>query len=46
MVRIILAAASTLALAACAVGPEYHRPIAPQGAVGAFQTARYRWARR
>lgn len=39
MVRIILAAASTLALAACAVGPEYHRPIAPQGAVGAFQTA-------
>lgn len=39
MVRTILAAASTLALAACAVGPDYHRPVASQSAVGAFQTA-------
>ncbi|MDJ0278278.1 TolC family protein [Sphingomonas sp. 2R-10] len=38
MVRIVLAAASTLALAACAVGPDYHRPVAPHGAAGAFQT--------
>ena len=38
MVRIILAAASTLALAACAVGPDYHRPVTPQSAAGAFQT--------
>lgn len=38
MIRIILASASALALAACAVGPDYRRPATPQAAAGAFVT--------
>ncbi|MHA6724067.1 efflux transporter outer membrane subunit [Sphingomonas sp. RS2018] len=38
MIRIVLASASALALAACAVGPDYSRPATPQTAAGAFIT--------
>lgn len=38
MLRSILASASALALAACAVGPDYVRPIPPATAGGAFVT--------
>ncbi len=38
MVRIILASASALALAACTVGPDYHRPVTPPAAVRPFST--------
>ncbi|MES2337343.1 MAG: efflux transporter outer membrane subunit [Pseudomonadota bacterium] len=36
MLRIILATASALTLAACAVGPDYARPATPPTAAGAF----------
>ena len=38
MLRIILATASALALAACATGPDYVRPAPPPAASGAFVT--------
>jgi NodT family efflux transporter outer membrane factor (OMF) lipoprotein len=38
MLRIILASASALTLAACAVGPDYARPATPSAAAGAFVT--------
>ena len=38
MLRLILATASALTLAACAVGPDYARPATPQSAAGAFVT--------
>ena len=36
MVRLILAAASALTLAACAVGPNYVRPTTPPAAAAPF----------
>ncbi|MEN2747258.1 TolC family protein [Sphingomonas sp. T9W2] len=39
MVRILLASAATLALAACTVGPDYHPPVAPSAAAGRFVAA-------
>ncbi len=38
MVRTFLAAAAALSLAACAVGPDYHRPVVTPAAAGAFVT--------
>lgn len=39
MVRILLASAATLALAACTVGPDYHAPVTPSAAAGPFVAA-------
>lgn len=39
MFRILLAASSALALAACAVGPDYARPATPAPAAGPFLSA-------
>lgn len=39
MVRILLASAATLALAACTVGPDYRAPVTPSAAAGPFVAA-------
>ena len=39
MVRILLASAAALALAACTVGPDYHAPVTPSAAAGPFVAA-------
>lgn len=39
MVRILLASAATLALAACTVGPDYRAPVMPSAAAGPFVAA-------